>query len=323
VRGIKKENFSVFNTENLNMQDWLTIAPIRNHWHIPEKLELPYQFDETTFLCYLPDWLYSSDEKLDLLLPKLREKIKEDELLYCVAIKYKADSLGAPDPDWEGDEPRSVQGAAAEKIRNVFIAFWLVRSSFIKFCEIAHIDIGPDRLIRQIENYYPICPLNTYLDGEYEIGDFEQAKYLYKKLNKLPLEGTLRTGIYSIMRALTEGSWELRFLILWLVLECVYGPEDSREITFRLSQRIAFSIGKNGEEASSFFVKIKDSYGWRSKVVHGLRLSKLTPEKSQELLIELEEIVRRSIATILSDEKLISIFDSKERESYLDSLLFR
>ena len=38
---------------------------------------------------------------------------------------------------------------------------------------------------------------------------------------------------------------------------------------------------------------------------------------------DIEELVRSSLFRILMDSELISIFSSKERESYLDDLIFR
>ena len=71
------------------------------------------------------------------------------------------------------------------------------------------------------------------------------------------------------------------------------------------------------------FRDIKDSYGWRSKTVHGLKLSKLTAKHSEQLITQLEAIVRRSLLKILADDDLIGTFDSKEREQHLDTLAFQ
>ena len=45
------------------------------------------------------------------------------------------------------------------------------------------------------------------------------------------------------------------FLILWLVIESLFGPEDAREITFRLSQRLALFMGTDSEETRALFRK--------------------------------------------------------------------
>lgn len=86
---------------------------------------------------------------------------------------------------------------------------------------------------------------------------------------------------------------------------------------------MAFFLEKEGSKAREVYSRIKKNYEWRSKIVHGLRLSKLQREKSNALLVELEELVRRSLVGILASENLTEVFDGGRREEYLDSLAFR
>lgn len=86
---------------------------------------------------------------------------------------------------------------------------------------------------------------------------------------------------------------------------------------------MAFFLEKEGSKAREVYARIKKSYEWRSKIVHGLRLSNLQREKSNALLVELEELVRRTLVGILASENLTEVFDDGRREEYLDSLAFR
>lgn len=305
-------------------EPWETIAPVRNLWRVPDGLRLPFQFNEHTSLRPLPEWLLSeeSEETVDLLRRKLRESL-DVHLPYCVTVEYQADALGSPDPDWKGEDPRPIQETAFESVRNVFLSFWLVRPTSVHFREVAHVvNHGSERVIRQIAKYDSLCPLPDYMDDPYEAEEFERVRFLFNALTILSYNGTLRTAAQATMRALTERGWTLRFLILWLALESLFGPEDAREITFRLSQRVALFLSRDGAAARDLFSEVKTSYGWRSKVVHGFRLTKLTTEQSRRLLVHLEDVVRRSIVRILSDASLIPTFDGKNREEYLDGLVF-
>jgi hypothetical protein len=67
---------------------------------------------------------------------------------------------------------------------------------------------------------------------------------------------------------------------------------------------MAFFLEKEGSKAREVYSRIKKNYEWRSKIVHGLRLSNLQREKSNALLVELEELVRRSLVGILASENL-------------------
>lgn len=306
-------------------ESWLTIAPVNNPWCLPDDLVLPCQLCEDVFLRPLPDWLLEkeSEESVDLLRPKLLEAIDKD-VRHCIAVEYEADAFGSPDPNWKGTEPRSIQDSAFEKIQHVFFALWLVRPTSLHFREVAHAaKHGTEWIIRQIATYDPRCQLPEYADNEHQTEDFESLRALIKALCDLPQGGTLRIATHSTIRALTEQDWVLRFLVLWIVLESLFGPEDPRETTFRLSQRVALFLSKNGVEARELFSQVKASYGWRSKVVHGFRLAKLTSDESQKLISQLELLVRRSIMAVLSNKSLLSTFDSKNREEYLDSLAFK
>jgi hypothetical protein len=70
------------------------------------------------------------------------------------------------------------------------------------------------------------------------------------------------------------------------------------------------------------FGQIKKSYEWRSKIVHGLRLKKVADNDSQDLLLELETFVRRSLVAILQKKSMIETFDGKGGEKCLDGLAY-
>lgn len=112
----------------------------------------------------------------------------------------------------------------------------------------------------------------------------------------------------------------VRYALFWMALEALFGPQDAREITYRLSQRIAFFLGENQTEAKQFFSLAKKGYGFRSKIVHGRW--KDDPEGVARMA-DVEELVRRSFGRILSDAAVRNTFSGKARESYLDELPFR
>lgn len=306
-------------------EPWVTIVPIYNLWRLPDGLLLPYEFNDRTSLGLLPEWLLAkeSDDTVDLLRPRLRE-VLNDNIHYCVTVEYQADALGSSDPHWSGDKPRAIQDGAFEDARNVFLSFWLVRPTSIHFREVAHVANGESgRVVRQIAKYDPQCPLPGYVDDAYETKDLERIRSLTRALDRLPINGSLRTAVHATMRAQTEREWTLRFLILWLVIENLFGPEDAREITFRLSQRVALFLSSDTGAARQLFSQVKVSYAWRSKLVHGLRLAKLTEAESTTLIVQLESMVRQSLVAILSDDVLMTTFDGKSREHYLDDLVFK
>lgn len=271
----------------------------------------------------MPEWIRQTDPH-DLLRSKLLEKL-DDQYSHCIAVEYFAEALGSPDPDWKGDQPRAIQDAKHEQLLKTVFSLWLARPTALSFNTVVHAVEHDDGtwITRQIGDPDPILALPDYSGEVHTVEDFMRAGQLFNTLTTLSRDGNVRTAVDASIRALTEQGWTLRFLIFWLVTEGLFGPEDGREITYRLAQRVALFLEEDGDKARKLFVDVKESYGWRSKVVHGLRLSKLTQEKANSLLSDLELLIRRSLIAVLSKEELCSKFDSKSREEYLDALVFK
>jgi hypothetical protein len=123
-----------------------------------------------------------------------------------------------------------------------------------------------------------------------------------------------------LYRGLTESMWEGRYLWQWIVLEALFGPDDPQETTHRLAQRIAIFLKEDLDSRKTYFQRAKEAYGWRSKLVHGAKLSRLTTEKSKSLTIFTEEVVRGAFHKILLSDQLADVLGGKSRDSYLEDL---
>ncbi len=152
--------------------------------------------------------------------------------------------------------------------------------------------------------------------------DIVQAGELLGTLLFLGRNGNLWTAIRWLILGLTEQLWDTRYLLQWIALEALFGPDSAQETTYRLSQRIGLFIAGDTEKGKSIFENAKKAYSWRSKIVHGRRLTKLTAEQSAELSLTTESIIRDGIIKILKDPANIKLFDSKQRDEFLDGLAF-
>lgn len=249
-------------------------------------------------------------------------------LTYAFVAEYRADDPDTFDSGWTGHTPRSKQAQAIELIHLANLALWLALPSKIGFEILVHAD-QPDAdtwNLRQLHIFHPLIPLSSYAQARLGKNDFEFARGLYlalASLTKLPREGTVWTAIHALRQALTEETWVIRYLLLWVALEALFGPEDAREVTFRLSQRAAFFLTDDRMEAQKLFDVVKTGYSWRSKVVHGMRLRKRPKKTSdEEMMSEVEDLLRRSLKRLLNDLPTIETFEGKNRERYLDSLVF-
>jgi len=128
--------------------------------------------------------------------------------------------------------------------------------------------------------------------------------------------------VRTLWNALTKEEWTVRYLLIWIVLEALYGPTDPRETNYRLAQRLAFFLSGSRIGAQQLFEAAKTSYTWRSRIVHGMRLHSLSPEKSGEVMYEAEGFARKSFLKILASSGLINSFTGKDREKFLDDLIY-
>lgn len=304
-------------------QPQMIIAPVVPALALPENVVLPFYFSDSVSIRALPDWLTEdAGPDDDPLRSRLCRSLAEKGIRYCIAIEYEADSPGSPDRRrrWL---PRATLNTAFEKAHDVLFALWLTSPSDLRFIYMVHAAKHDSSWFFQDIVRFEISRFFGYAENWHEEEDFHAAKGLFHALSALPPEGTVRIAANATMTARAEENWAIRFLIFWIVLESLFGAEDARETTYRLSLRMALFLQKDTAEGSKLFAQIRDSYAWRSRIVHGLRLAKLTDEKSQTLISELEGLVRRSLVAVLSDSAVTGTFDGKDRERYLDSLAFK
>ena len=300
---------------------WLTCAPIKDYWDQSGASIHSFQFANGVKLESLPEWI-KTEKALKFLDWSRRETIRKYALI-GFTVEYDAESLGDPDPDWKGPKPRSKQEKAIEQILLANLSIWIAKPSKLSYDTILHFDrSGNPESIRQSITTFGLIPHHFDADTELTVEDFNAAIATHNSICSLHRNGNLWTASRLLWRALSERMWEARFLLLWVVLEALFGPSDPREITYRLSQRVAFFLGCNRKEIAQLFNKAKSLYSWRSKAVHGARLTKLSEEKSAQILHDVEKLARESMSKIFSDDKLINKFDGKKREEFLDDLTF-
>lgn len=291
---------------------WLTLAPVGPPWVIHHSVALPYQFSHDISLRPIPDWVWETDpENPDPLREQISPELDEGER-DCIALEYQADTLGAR------------QVSAADEVFLVHLAMWLSRPTTLSFGIIVHAHHVSDQewVTRQIAPYNRARCLERYSSDQLTADDLARAKSLVEMLRSVSHDGPIRMASQAMKKALVESSWEIRFFLLWLVLECLFGPDDGREISYRLSLRLALFVESDAVRGRELFAAIKKSYGWRSKIVHGLKLTRLSQSEPETLLAELEELVRRALLMVLADSAMVARFDGDEREKYLDTLAF-
>lgn len=103
-----------------------------------------------------------------------------------------------------------------------------------------------------------------------------------------------------------------RLIDYMIGLEALYLPNESQELSYRLSSRVAFLLHSDTNERKGTYHFVKNMYKARSDIVHG---TKYRPSLKEDEISRLEEILRESIKLWISDK---SNFDVDK----LDNLFF-
>jgi hypothetical protein len=200
------------------------------------------------------------------------------------------------------------------------IAVWLSRPAVMPVDVLLHFECpGDPTSIRESTSLPGVRVHERDRDNYLMMEDLARAKKIHEALLALhrPQSAAWR-GLRYLALALREQGWEIRFVLMWIAMEALFGAD--REITYRLSQRVGFFLGTTRSEAQTIASAVRHSYGWRSKAVHGSPLKKLLSDKSLELAYELEDFLRKSYQLILEEPGLAEKFHDDSREAFLDDL---
>lgn len=305
---------------NISMKDWYACSPVWRYYDENNIFVAPLQLSKRIFIGPRPSILENIYEIESISQDWLSDLEESHVFVYC---SYQADSDGDPDPDWNGTEPRSIQDVVSEEIRLVQLAFWLAQPSYFKTRTVMHFRIDSSTgIMRTFQRAPMLRTVDTQKLRALSQDNLNEALKLYQQILLLPRDATIWSSVRMFYKSLTEGSWDIRYLLNWIVLECLFGPQETSESTHKLCERIAFFLGTSVEEAKDLFNSVKKSYGLRSKIVHGSSITKLNGKNQIEMLIQLEEIVRKSLVKIIQDNNYLERFDGDGRDKYLQNLIF-
>jgi len=246
-----------------------------------------------------------------------QESIREVEIAFV--SEYEAASLGDPDPS--SPERKSIQEAKYELSVLGNLALWLSRPSRACFQVVLHApQHGTTPAVQQVERHSPLLCHPNDVGNRVSASDLIIAQGLHSSMVQIARQNAVWTAIRSAWFALHMNAEEVRYFLWWAALEALFGPEDAREITYRLSQRVGFFLGQDPSDARELFTVVKAGYTFRSKVVHGRWAAN---SQNLTLMGNAEMITRRSLHRILSERELLEVFQGRDREGYLDDLVFR
>lgn len=296
---------------------WRAYSIPENCWFDDPPISAAFHLAGGVHLEPTPDWV-KDGEASKYLSWSQRENVENSQLAFSMA--YEADAVGTPDPNWRGSRPKSIQSVVDEKFALAAFALWLSKPSPLSCGTVLHFDCeGDPASIRQTSSLYPILVMEQEALCTPTIDDLKLGGEVLEKMLTVDRQTSLWTAIQMMLMSLRERKWELRYLLQWIALEALFGPEEPNETTFRLSHRVALFLSDNLDERRQTFRDAKVAYRWRSKIVHGGRLGKLSGEKSLELSENTEGFLRKSFRKIFLTSALLARFEG-DREQFLDDL---
>lgn len=304
---------------------WCTAAILNTYYPKVIHLENDFDFGGGLTITKKPQWItdLENDEKIS---PTMQEVIKDSK--YVIAKEYEAENYGSPDPEWDDkDIIKSMQDTAREEILLTNLALWMAKPLCLQYQVLHHaMYIERDRLwIPRGGGWFdPIVYNKLDEQAELNTSDWTTAKNLFTQLLRLrkTQEGNIWSAVNDLLWGLVVKKREIRFTMLWIALESLYGPQDvPQEIIHRIAQRAAFFLSGTAEERKSLYVSIKKSYSMRSKIIHGRAMFEMGKPENDEITKRAEEFVRQSLVKIIIND-LLSTFDGDKRDGYLDGLIF-
>ena len=304
------------------MAKWYTLGYITGCNDAKDTLALPFDMGGGVSLIEVPHWAKKSNV-LRGLDNGMQECIRK-KCRYALCTEYQAEALGSLCPGARGKAGESIQKAAKQRVFLAWLALWLAKPTSMDMELIVHFDeVNKLPEYRQSSKtrgfrYHKRDARNAILMSDLRLGHT-----LNMALASIGRGSTMWTAIRLVFRAMQEEMWELRYLLMWVAMESLFGASSPQETTFRLSLRAACFLAESKDGVRTMFDLLKESYSWRSKVVHGCRLGKLTGAKSTELSHNLEDTIRKGLLKILQDAEIMKKFQGQKRDEYLDSLIFR
>lgn len=226
--------------------------------------------------------------------------------------------------DRKKDSRITFEEIIAEKILITNLSLWFTASSnpiykYFLFTKKSKIGLSVHNITENIRMISTQNEKNLPLTNQC----ITKAKKMNNIISKMRREGALWLALRMLTKARQERDWATSFLFYWIIIKSLFGDETAKgEIIHKISERIVFFNKEKAINAKGTYDAIKKSYTWRSRIVHGRSLKKLTGEKSNELISEINELVQYSLQKIFSNKKLREKFQGNEREDFLDNLIF-
>ena len=193
------------------MATWRTVAPIDQRWVPQDGVTLPFEFEPGLCLDHIPEWI-RTDQIIESLTWDNRDAIR-NRAHYCLFAEYEATIGGEPDPEFTGDETRSKQASAYDRIAHANQALWLARPSALGYAVLIDVSQSDsDWSLRSTGSLPRLAARSADETARHSQADLELAHALYGKIRSLSRTSSVWLSRRSLWSALTALSPEIRYM---------------------------------------------------------------------------------------------------------------
>jgi hypothetical protein len=183
-----------------------------------------------------------------------------------------------------------------------------------------------DRATNIMFKYIEVCPGET-IDAASEeffsdssIG--ERKDVLKNAVNSNNELNNLQRAITFLSTARSTPHLPYKIALYMPILESLFSDIPD-EVTQKVSERVAFYVGKDKAERIEIFKTVKSAYDVRSRFLHGQKLSsnKSKPDYLKPLSVRVDEIIRTVLTKIVMEDS--DKFLQKDTKDFLSQIIFQ
>ena len=296
-----------------------TVVPLHN-LDLPAGSRIP--FGKNFVLQGIPEWLKQDKSILSDIGQTERDLTLAAK--HALVSEYYADSLGFPDPEWKGPNPRSIQKQRFQNALLANMAIWLVQPSQVCFTvgfhALTRLDGGrtvdPPFIIQtEREGPYYCHPKDAH--NPVSPKHILRAAKLCELLESVPRKNAVWAALRAFSAALLSYFPEYRYPLFWQGLESLFTSEAKMwKVTERLCGRISYFLAGNAQDQQKLYDMADACYDTRSKIIHG-RWDE-GPELESRMA-DTEAIVRTAVRHILEKPGMLDAFISLKRDDFLEA----
>jgi hypothetical protein len=294
-----------------------TVVPIHN-LVLPAGSHIPFgKFS----IQDVPDWLKKDTDTLNNI--SRHDRMATLTCRHALVSEYDADTMGHPDPDWKGREPRSIQELRFQSAMLANMCMWMVMPSKACFTVCFH-------ALTRLDNGRPVDqPLILRTDQEGPLychpkdehnpvtpNDLAKAAKLFETLSPVARKNDVWPALRAFWAALVSYWADYRYPLFWQGLESLFGSDDEYSVSRRLRERISYFLADDQKTQKELCEKVKACYRTRSRIVHGRWED--DPDFDDHMYLT-EAIARTVIRHIADKPGMLRVFLSPRRDDFLEA----